>query len=74
MKNNIDKECICCKRFYSGSCDGINERGRIQINSYNGCSGHLYVDNKSDCNGNLDLYNHIRTLEKTDRIIKYRNR
>ena len=32
--------------------------------SYNGCSGHLYVDNESDCNGNLDLYNHIRTLEK----------
>lgn len=64
MKRNIDKECICCKRLYSGSCDGIENRGRVKINSYNSCSGYSYVDNESDCNGDLDLYNSIRDLEK----------
>ena len=64
MKNDIDKECICCKRLYSGSCDGIENRGRTEINSYNRCSGHLYIDNESDCNCDDNLYYKIKGIEK----------
>lgn len=64
MKNDIDKECICCKRLYSGSCDGIENRGRTEINSYNRCSGYLYIDNESDCNCDNNLYYKIKRIEK----------
>lgn len=64
MRENIDKECICCKRIYSGSCDGVEDRGRKEINLYNRCSGHLYVDNETDCNCNTNLYYKIKDLEK----------
>jgi hypothetical protein len=64
MKQNIDKECICCKRFYSGSCKGVENRGRDRIVLENSCSGHVFVDNESDCNGDVQLYNEIKVLEK----------
>lgn len=64
MRINIDKECICCRRLYSGSCDGVEDRCRNKIDSYNSCSGYLYVDNESDCNGDEKLYNHIKETEK----------
>lgn len=64
MKENIDKECICCKRLYSGSCNGIENRGREKITIENCCSGHLFVDNESDCKGNITLYNEIKNVEK----------
>lgn len=37
----IDKECLECKRYYSGSCDGIEDRKRNIITIENSCSGFL---------------------------------
>lgn len=37
----VDKECQECKRFYSGSCDGVADRGREEITIENSCSGFL---------------------------------
>lgn len=37
----VDKECLECKRFYSGSCNGIEDRGRKEITIENSCSGFL---------------------------------
>ena len=64
IKKNIDKECICCKRLYSGSCNGVEDRGRGKLNIESSCSGHLFVDNESDCNGDVKLYNEIKNIEK----------
>ena len=40
---NIDAECKSCYRFYSGSCSGIENRHREEINDYNRCSGYLRI-------------------------------
>ena len=37
----VDKECLECKRYYSGSCDGVEDRKREVVNKYNSCSGFL---------------------------------
>lgn len=37
----VDKECLKCKRFYSNSCDGVEDRGREKITIQNCCSGYL---------------------------------
>ena len=42
-----DKECLECKRFYSGSCDGAWDRKRTEITIENSCSGFLRRDEKT---------------------------
>lgn len=37
----IDKECLECVRYYSGSCNGIEDRKRESITVENSCSGFL---------------------------------
>lgn len=37
----VDKECLDCKRYYSGSCDGVKDRNRENITIENCCSGYL---------------------------------
>ena len=37
----IDKECLDCKRYYSGSCNGVKDRKRKIITIENSCSGYL---------------------------------
>lgn len=64
MKKNIDKECICCKRLYSKSCEGVENRRRVEINSSNSCSGYLSVGSEADCYGDIELYDCICNLVK----------
>ena len=40
----IDKECLDCKRYYSGSCSGVEDRKREKITIENSCAGHLKRD------------------------------
>lgn len=37
----IDEECLDCKRYYSGSCNGVEDRKREKITIENSCSGYL---------------------------------
>lgn len=37
----IDKECLFCKRFYSKSCNGTEDRKREEITDENRCAGFL---------------------------------
>ena len=37
----IDKECLKCKRYYSKSCNGVEDRQRNEISVENSCSGFL---------------------------------
>ena len=60
----IDKECICCKRYYSNSCDGAVDRGRPLLTSSNMCSGFLMVCNENDCDFDEKLFCKIKSLEK----------
>lgn len=39
----VDKECLECKRFHSGSCNGIEDRKRKEITIENSCSGFLEI-------------------------------
>lgn len=39
----VDKECLECKRYYSKSCKGIEDRGRNEITIKNSCSGFLKI-------------------------------
>lgn len=41
----VDKECLGCKRYYSGSCEGVEDRKRENITIENRCSGYLKIDN-----------------------------
>ena len=40
----IDKECLKCKRYYSGSCHGVEDRNRLEITIENSCSGFLHIE------------------------------
>lgn len=42
----IDKECLSCKRYYSGSCNGVEDRKRDKITIENSCSGYLKIEEK----------------------------
>ena len=44
----IDKECILCKIYYSGSCNGVEDRKRDKITIENSCSGFLSINNESN--------------------------
>ncbi len=59
----IDKECICCKRHYSQSCEGVEDRKRKVITSSNACSGFLHVCNENDCNCDEELFWEIKEQE-----------
>lgn len=59
----VDQECICCRRYYSKSCEGVENRGRASITYSNMCSGFLLVCNKTDCNCNQDIFNKIQTIK-----------
>lgn len=43
----IDKECLECKRYYSKSCNGVEDRKRKEITIENSCSGLLKTKNKN---------------------------
>ncbi len=60
----IDNECICCRRYYSKSCTGIEDRKRDVITYKNCCSGHLSINNENECNCNKELYNQIQIIKK----------
>lgn len=62
-KDMIDKECICCRRYYSKSCPGIEDRKRDAITYENCCSGHLSIDNESECNCDVELFNQIQIIK-----------
>ena len=48
----IDEECLHCKRYYSGSCNGVEDRKRETITTENSCSGFLKKEHiKNDFNG-----------------------
>lgn len=53
----IDKECLECKRYHSGSCDGVEDRKREEIIIENSCSGFLQFDTE-DVIENLFLIIH----------------
>jgi hypothetical protein len=40
----IDKECLERKRYYSGSCNGAEDRRRDEITIENSCAGFLKKD------------------------------
>ena len=40
----IDNECLKCKRLFSGSCHGTEDRGREEITVENSCSGFLLAE------------------------------
>lgn len=54
----IDNECLECKRYYSGSCYGVEDRKREVINKYNSCSGFIkkksFGKSSSSC-----IYNNV---------------
>ena len=39
--SNLDKECLSCSRLYTGSCLGVPDRNRGELNSLNRCGGYL---------------------------------
>ena len=43
----IDEECLKCKRYFSGSCNGVENRKRKEITIENRCSGFLKIVSKS---------------------------
>ena len=43
LKFHADVECIRCKRYHSGSCNGVEDRGRDFVNIYSMCSGFLLL-------------------------------
>lgn len=40
----IDKECLECKRYFTGACNGEKDRNRKEITIENACSGFLYIE------------------------------
>lgn len=40
----IDNECLKCKRYFTNSCDGVEDRNRKEITIENSCSGFLYIE------------------------------
>ena len=42
----IYKECFKCKRYFSGSCNGVEDRKRKKITIENSCSGYLKIGSK----------------------------
>ena len=40
----IDKECLECKRYFSGSCEGTEDRKREEVTIENSCSGFLHIE------------------------------
>lgn len=56
----IDKECLECKRYLSGSCHGAKDREREEITIENSCSGFLPTETE-DVIG--ELYNIVTELE-----------
>ena len=40
----MDKECLECKRYFTGSCDGTEDRKREKITIENSCSGFLHIE------------------------------
>lgn len=60
----IDQECICCKRFYVKSCEGVEDKGRVLITSSNMCSGFLCVCNENDCGFDEKIFWKIKSIEK----------
>ena len=60
----IDKECFCCKRYYSESCDWVADREMALLTSSDMCSMFLSVSNENDCNFDEMLFWKIKLLEK----------
>lgn len=40
----IDKECLECKRYFTKSCEGVEDRKRKEITIENSCSGFLHIE------------------------------
>lgn len=43
LDKNIDKECLKCGRYASGSCIGTIDRKRTEINEHNRCAAFYEV-------------------------------
>ena len=59
----IDEECLKCKRYFSGSCNGVENRKRKEITIENRCSGFLKNSQQKqmnarfqDRNGGMNMY------------------
>ena len=59
----IDEECLKCKRYFSGSCNGVENRKRKEITIENRCSGFLKNSQRKhinarfqDRNGGMNMY------------------
>lgn len=44
----IDGECLECKRYFTGSCNGVEYRKRKEITIENSCSGFLHTKTKTE--------------------------
>ena len=47
VENERDEECLRCKRYYSGSCDGTINRGREVITIENMCG--CFIERNEQC-------------------------
>ena len=49
----IDEECLKCKRYFSGSCNGVENRKRKEITIENRCSGFLKNSQQKQMNARI---------------------
>lgn len=51
----IDRECLECKRYFNGSCNGVEDRKEITIE--NSCSGFLHTKTEDVINKLSEIVN-----------------